>query len=274
MKKNFVLVAVIFGLTILCNPQLSQAENIELYGLEPTIGVELPNLGYTTLRSTTPDEKCKDYSYEVGVAYPFGTGSAELDKILADNAALKLKDITKQDFDTCPKADDRERLTSVKRITFMATSPSKNYLSLLFTNFSFNPLDAHPSTTTEALVYDLRTAKTLELSDIFEDAPKIMPGLWTTVISAWCEKGHNTIPYYYEIEEPANTCGAEIPPLPDKFENEVIPFSSLGKVSLTPDGLTINLDPYEAWSYADGSAQIDISKQELINMGAHKEIWD
>jgi hypothetical protein len=61
--------------------------------------------------------------------------------------------------------------------------------------------------------------------------------------------------------------------LPESFKGKVVPFSALGKAYLTPDGLTIHLDPYDGWFYADGPKDLIIKKRILLGLGAHREIW-
>jgi hypothetical protein len=264
-----------------------KAQYDDLYGLSPEIGVGLDKLGYTTLRGKTPDRKCQGFQNQVGLTYPVGVGSPDLDKSLADAAQADFEGYLKEQLEQCPEILDTNASPTVQhRKTFRATLAGKRYLSLLFTYFKNIPYAAHPETTISAIIYDLTTQKPVEFADIFADPQKSLPGLWDLVAKGWCAQGHGSLPSYYGPEETNIACGSETPPLPEKFQadpttlsalDEVTltpTLSALGEVTLTPEGLTIEINAYEAWSYAAGIGRLDITKNALINLGAKKEIWE
>ncbi|MDR1110491.1 MAG: hypothetical protein LBP92_07325 [Deltaproteobacteria bacterium] len=274
MRIKVILFLTIMGLALANCPE-TRAEMAELYGLAPNIGAELPNLGFSTLRGTFPDPKCPALKNEVGVTFPVGIDSPGLDKRLAEQAKAKFDELSSLEAGSCPGPGETppNPVTDVK-VTFTATSPSRNYLSLLDTVFESSPMAAHPSTTTSATTYNLQTGQPLKLSDLFADPAKSMPKLWAQMAAGFCEDyGHETLPYFYGLPEDQGCASKDIP-LPDALKGADIPFSALGSAVLTTDGLQIILDAGDAWSYADGPAELVIPKDDLVKMGAKMETWN
>ncbi|MDR3134956.1 MAG: hypothetical protein LBU69_02545 [Deltaproteobacteria bacterium] len=275
MKKLFFSLVMCSLLVVLLGAPTSQAQYEDLYGLAPEIGLELPNLGYVTLRGNVPDAKCQGFFNRVGITYPTGTGYPDLDATLAKAAGNDdFQALANSDVDRCPSSDETvdTNFTSHRK-TFRGTSPGKKYLSFLYTTFKESYYAAHPSTTTDSVTYDLTTLKAIELSDLFDDPKKAIEGLWPYVAKGWCDKGQGTLPNYYGLAEADNACGAKTPPVPETIKSDTVPFSALGKVILTTEGLTVHLDAYDAWDYATGPADLDIPKDFLASIGAKKDIW-
>jgi hypothetical protein len=253
----------------------AKAQYEDLYGLNPEIGSGLSNIGFTTLRGLVPDGKCQGFFNQVGVTYPFGTGSAALDKILANGAKADFDGYMKSQMESCPESvDTTDTPTAQRRKTFRVTAAGKKYLSVLFTAFEDIPFAAHPDSSYTSAVYDLGTGKTIELADIFDDPKKAMPELWAYVAKGWCDQGHGSLPSYYEVADADNTCGPKVPPLPEKFKADPVTFSALGAVTLTQKGLVINIAALDAWSRADGAGTLEVPVDFLVGLGAKKDTWE
>jgi hypothetical protein len=266
---------IIAALLRLAAAPAASAADADLYGLLPSIGDELPNLSFVALRGASPVPTCPKFLNDVAVTYPFGSGSSELDKILAQDAVRRFADFSKvDDFNgDCPDYETMANRQNEFRLTFSAAAPGPGHLTVLRTVYKFYMGAAHPNLNTESEIFDLKTARPIGISEIFGDPRKAVAGLWPVVAMGWCQKGHDILPNIYEIKEPYNACGQSAPPLPEKLAVPEPPLSALGTVSLTPDGMTVLLDAYEAWSYADGPSSIHVPKELLIGLGASRDIW-
>ncbi|MDR1079565.1 MAG: DUF4163 domain-containing protein [Deltaproteobacteria bacterium] len=110
----------------------------------------------------------------------------------------------------------------------------------------------------------------LTAANLFTDPAKSLPLLWERIYRSTCSGDHETAPSYYG--SPACSKDA-VPALPEPLA----PGSTLdvmGHATLTSLGLTINLDPYDAWSWAEGPVRLDIPKADLVTMGADPALWN
>jgi hypothetical protein len=270
LKLKMILIAI-FCLTLPEFTSSAVAQYADL-GLEPAIGIELPNLGYSTIRGERPINGCPNTVNQINITFPFNTGSADLDKLLYNDAISQFNKLALNDY--CNPSDIQPIYYNDFRYNFVAKAPSKRYLSLLFSYFEYYAGTAHPSSTTKAIVYDLDTGKAVELSDIFQLPDQAIPKLWEIVVSSWCRLDKGSLPNYYNLSPQDQTCGSGLPPIPSSFRAKPTPFSALGKVLLTREGMTIVIDAYEGWSYADGEQRIDIPKADLISLGAYRIFWE
>ncbi|MDR1079567.1 MAG: hypothetical protein LBQ79_01030 [Deltaproteobacteria bacterium] len=110
----------------------------------------------------------------------------------------------------------------------------------------------------------------LTAEDLFADPAKSLPLLWERIYRSTCTGDHETGPSYYGS---LPCSGDSVPGLPDNFASESM-LEMIGNVSLTSLGLTINLNPTEAWSEDSGPFRLDIPKDDLVAMGADPELWD
>jgi hypothetical protein len=274
MKKP--LPPVLLAAWLLLAPAaLAQAEMADLSDIVPTIGEELPNLGFVALRGTFPDPQCPALSNSVGLAYPIGIGSKELEKALGGMARASFGRLAGAANGICPEPGEPfpSQRTAETKISFMARAPGRNYLSLLTVTYELGIGAAHGGMSSDSVTYDLRSGEPIELWDLFADPALAVPALWAFMAKGWCEQSpQGNLPSVYGL--PDYQCQAGSPPLPEALKAAKTPFSALGKVLLAPEGLTIELDPYDAWSYADGPAWLDIPKDVLLGLGADKTIWD
>ncbi|MDR1314431.1 MAG: hypothetical protein LBQ12_12260 [Deltaproteobacteria bacterium] len=107
----------------------------------------------------------------------------------------------------------------------------------------------------------------IAVSDLFMNQARSLPLFWERIARDSCV-GHDTVPYLYG----GGQCGTSLP-LPDPLKPGGETLDSLGGAVLTPLGLTINLDPYMAWSFGEGPFTLDIPKNDLIAMGASPGLW-
>ncbi|MDR2302000.1 MAG: hypothetical protein LBF38_08185 [Deltaproteobacteria bacterium] len=275
MKVCFLSIFAAFCLLVSLNALPASAQFEDLYGLNPQIESGLNKMGFTTLRGYVPDGKCQGFFNQVGVTYPFGTGSAALDKILADAAKADFDKYLNTPMESCPEnVDATDTPVAQHRKTFTATTAGKKYLSFFFSVFEEIPFAAHPSSASSAVVYDLQSAKPIELGALFDDPKKAMPELWAYVAKGWCSQDKDTLPSYYNLGDDDSACGSKTPPLPSTFNADPVPFTALGAVTLTPKGLTIQIDALDAWAYSDGPGTFEVPKDYLVSIGAKKEVWE
>ncbi|MDR1308998.1 MAG: hypothetical protein LBL95_03730 [Deltaproteobacteria bacterium] len=252
MKTTSLLVLTLALLLPLAQTRPALAEMDGLYGLTPTIGPELPNLGFVTLRGTFPDPQCPALSNSVGLAYPIGIGARELERALGAEARASFSELAGNENGFCPEPGEEfpSSRTSETRVSFTARAPGRNHLSILTTTYAFGIGAAHGGSFSEAI-----------------------PRLWDYMAKGWCVVSpHGTLPSFYELPDSKRLSGN--PPLPRALRAARVPFSALGKVILTPEGMTVSLDPYEGWSFADGPSSLDIPRNVLLRLGADRGLWD
>ncbi|MDR1050269.1 MAG: hypothetical protein LBP95_04155 [Deltaproteobacteria bacterium] len=273
MSKTLPIFLLAAVLCLGCGAALAQDRNA---GPSPVISDNLPDLGYVVLRGRTPDPKCPGFSLTHAVAYPFGTGAPALDDALSSEANDKILSLSKfsvqYDDNTCPDPSDLGDASEVLG-TFVASSPSADYVSILRTDFVSTAGAAHPSTDYSARSYKVSEARQLDLRDVFPDLDASLPKLWARLVADWCSTYESgTIPSYYNVED-AHTCSSKNVPPPESFSGANPPLTAVGFALLTPEGLTLNLGEYGGQSRVDGNPDLRLPKDFLIGIGARAEIW-
>ncbi|MDR1037603.1 MAG: DUF4163 domain-containing protein [Deltaproteobacteria bacterium] len=111
----------------------------------------------------------------------------------------------------------------------------------------------------------------ITMERLFRDPAAAVPKLWEAVFKGFCREhaSESTAAPGFFGEQP---CSGTVPPVPEVLR----PTGSLdaaGHMILTSMGLSVHLGPYEAYAYAMGPQFLDISKQDLLTMGADPSIW-
>jgi hypothetical protein len=110
----------------------------------------------------------------------------------------------------------------------------------------------------------------LTVGRLFPDPARSLPLLWERVYRDSCSREvAPTAPLYYG----GAPCGPAVPPTPPQMGSGASSLDVLGHATLTSMGLTISLDPYEAWYWAAGPLFIDVPKDNLLQMGADPGLW-
>jgi hypothetical protein len=110
--------------------------------------------------------------------------------------------------------------------------------------------------------------KELAASDLFGDPSVSIPHFWAKIFREGCSGGKASAPSFYG----SPVCSDAVPPLPYMLTPDAT-LDGMGHALLTPQGLTVSLDPYEAWSWAEGQFVLEISKEDLAGMGADTGFW-
>ncbi|MDR2368912.1 MAG: hypothetical protein LBF58_12555 [Deltaproteobacteria bacterium] len=267
------IAALFLGLSLLGAVAIGQDDYDPFWGLRPTIGAELPNLKTSSSLDKYIDPTCKEFTNEVGVSYPVNTGSAQVDAALASIGEKIYREYYNNDMGGCPDEPFTSNTESYSRTSYRANSPSKNYLSVLFTTNAMGAGAAHGHELSKGYLFDLRTGRSLDLNDIIADTRLAMPGLWNVMTYAWCGLGFGELPDGYDLPYDSKSCENGPPyPMPKKLIRARVSLEDLGGVLFTPKGLTIRLDsPY---SYADGPQEISINKRGLESLGFKSDLWD
>ncbi|MDR2460205.1 MAG: hypothetical protein LBE38_05420 [Deltaproteobacteria bacterium] len=146
------------------------------------------------------------------------------------------------------------------------TKASKDYLSMFFTTITFF---GGNQDTTEYLVMNFKKdGYVMDLSDLFPDKERSLPLYFDLVYSITCKAGFDTTPSYFGSEE----CGGR-PNGQTYLSNNINTIASLGNLSFNPEGATIHLESYNCWTRLDGSFDFQLSKADLIAIGANPAIW-
>jgi hypothetical protein len=110
--------------------------------------------------------------------------------------------------------------------------------------------------------------------------PELFPGnekglsvLWTRMHRGFCSaaraRGHKTGPALFG----SPSCSVDAPPPKGWPPPGALTLDALGHALVTSLGLTVPLDPSEAWGWPGGPSWLDIPKGELVAMGADPAIW-
>ncbi|MDR1041875.1 MAG: hypothetical protein LBR80_17270 [Deltaproteobacteria bacterium] len=103
---------------------------------------------------------------------------------------------------------------------------------------------------------------------LFEDPDAGLSRLWRRVFRDFCARGFSGAPAFYG----APACGIQAPRRPGRARADGN-LDPLGHGLLTSLGLTLPLDPGEAWDWNAGPVWLDIPKEDLVLMGADPAIW-
>ncbi len=238
-----------------------------------------PRLRIKKLERREVSPVCPGNSLTLTFFFPQGFDRPGPDEDLAGRIAEELKreaaEFTKDGF--CPKEDCGSRSCGAwtARKTVAVYQPSPDYVSILFTDYSFTG-GAHPNTTYTALTYDLTTGQPLTLAGLFPDRDRALPRYWEWVYSHWCSRMGYKFPLHFQNLQPCNQ--ADVPDAPDTpAPPDTYVWAStlddLGRLVFTPQGASLVLGPYESGSYASGTVILDLPRDEFIALGASPALW-
>ena len=137
---------------------------------------------------------------------------------------------------------------------FELTRPSEGVVSVTFSVYSYTG-GAHGNLEITCLNYDLRTGRRLDLADLFKDPEKALQ-----LMSAWSQK------------ELARSLGEDTDE--DMIRDGVAPdLRNFANLTLTPQGLRIEFQPYQVAPWAAGPQRVDMPLAELAAAGPEARIW-
>ncbi|MDR1041047.1 MAG: hypothetical protein LBR80_12970 [Deltaproteobacteria bacterium] len=211
---------------------------------------------------------CPEYPFVIEVAYPSGMGVA-VDRALKARADEVMRDLKARGEKALsgPDACGPQAGTGHLKVTSYPYRVSSKVFSVLLLEDSYLG-GAHPDYSFEA-VNLLADGTPVTAARLFADPAKSLPLFWERVYRDSCAEGPGGAPSYYGGQE----CADDVPPLPDRLKADA-PLDELGHAVLTSLGLTVCLSPYDGWAWSDGPAYLDISKDDLVTMGADPGLWD
>jgi hypothetical protein len=214
-------------------------------------------------------QQCPGVPYRLKAAYPTGLDKggpldkavkSQVDKLLAETKA-EAEDFLKEPG-ICDQLKD-----SYYNLSVSAYKVSAKAVSVFYSWEQYSG-GAHPTHGYLSSVLG-PDGQELTASNLFTDPAKSLPLFWERIYRSTCAMGHETAASYYGSPD----CAAgTVPPLPEQL-TPTSTLDGLGHAVITNLGLTISLDPYDGWSWADGDVTLDIPKADLIKMGADPELW-
>jgi hypothetical protein len=251
--------------------------------------LNLPNILSDTYSTKITINNCNISSY-ISVSYPINTGNIEIDKVLKkiffDIYSLTIEDAKKELIDRISVEDGSVICSSIRDISFISTFDIFSSRSGIFSIVISGNVDAgyfHPTQTYKSLNFNVSSLKEISLNDLFPNNAVGLKKLWPIVATRFCgaENSRNTIPFHYtgSIYREGDVCPPggfkEGIPLPDGWTKPDVTFADFGDaVFFTPEGMVIFLGNYGAWGFANGSASVFVSKEELQKIGASAYIWE
>lgn len=185
---------------------------------------------------------------QIRVHYPI-TGNARVDADVADWAH--------QAVDTFQNTYGEEPDLGVPyelETTYSTTRSTPSVLSIVWKTASYTG-GAHGNLEITCLNYDLRTGRRLDLADLFKDPEKALQ-----LMSAWSQK------------ELARSLGEDTDE--DMIRDGVAPdLRNFANLTLTPQGLRIEFQPYQVAPWAAGPQRVDMPLAELAAAGPEVRIW-
>lgn len=223
--------------------QPSDPENI---GPEQTIYPGITNMRIERGGNGTPS---------VSIYYPV-VGNAAIDANLKKFAEDMADSYEKYLAETYEEVEDKPDSYGNWEETgfFTVERPNPDVISIMFNVYSYTG-GAHGGLLIDVQNYDLKSGKRLELKDLFADPDKAIAIL--SQISAL--KLRETLGEDAE-EEMINEGTA---PEPDNFAN----------LSLLPDGVAVEFQPYQVGPWAIGQQHVNVSLEELAPAGPNPSIW-
>jgi uncharacterized protein len=226
------------------------------------------------VKSTTQIESVRcpgDVSFEIKMEYPQNTGSPKVDTIILAYAESWLKESvdlanqTVNDEAMC----EREIGAADANLQYEYHALSSGILSILFTEYGYTG-GAHGYLDFHAFNFNIPEERSLSLEDLFPNPKDSLPAYWAYLYSTICSGGKTSMPSAFGQVD----CQPGRPPkAPVEFIGQANSLESLGGLVITPKGATINLEPYSAWSWAEGSLNLDIPKKDLLKIGASPALW-
>ena len=136
---------------------------------------------------------------------------------------------------------------------FELSRPSEDVVSVTFSVYSYTG-GAHGNLEITCLNYDLRTGRRLDLADLFKDPEKALQ-----LMSAWSQK------------ELARSLGEDTDE--DMIRDGVAPdLRNFANLTLTPQGLRIEFQPYQVAPWAAGPQRVDLWRN-WPPAGPEARIW-
>jgi hypothetical protein len=158
-----------------------------------------------------------------------------------------------------------------------ASQPSQGVLSILYTVVRDYFLVNNPTFDYWSASYLVAEARLLALHDLFPARDASLPAFWNLAARKFCEAAgppNRSLPVFYgykgECPEPNSD---EALPLPEALASPEPGLPDLGFPLLTPEGLTLHLNPYQSWGLAMGPVSVPITLDELKAMGANMALW-
>lgn len=185
---------------------------------------------------------------QIRVHYPI-TGNARVDADVADWAH--------QAVDTFQNTYGEEPDLGVPyelETTYSTTRSTPSVLSIVWKTASYTG-GAHGNLEITCLNYDLRTGRRLDLADLFKYPEKALQ-----LMSSWSQK------------ELARSLGEDTDE--DMIRDGVAPdLRNFANLTLTPQGLRIEFQPYQVAPWAAGPQRVDMPLAELAAAGPEARIW-
>ncbi|MDR2351908.1 MAG: DUF4163 domain-containing protein [Deltaproteobacteria bacterium] len=241
------------------------------------ISPEKITLSFTAEHAICP----KKIELKTSMSYPQWTGNPKVDETIATKAATWIEDAKKQAIETlsdvniCPDHSPDAPIPLDATVDYEYFNSSPNFVSLLFTDSGFTG-GAHGYLNYHSLNFNLETGEEVKLSDLFPDTVNSLTLFFEYIYVNTCLGENNTsasIPNLYG-DVPCDTTSKKVPPPPQEFLNNTKTLVDLGNLVLTKEGALINIDPYDAWSWAQGPFKLSITKNNLITMGAPASFWE
>jgi hypothetical protein len=215
--------------------------------------------------------RCPRNSYAFEAVYPQGLGW-QADRAVRDLVSVLL-------------ADARETGGDMARSAELCRRPGPTVI--LFRGFPFRSSASPGALTSVLLVKEsytgggagtfryhamnlLPNGRELSLADFFPDPASSLPALWRLVHGGFCSDGADAAPRFYGTPPCAG-------PAPSPPEGWLPPsgatLDSLGHALVTSMGITLALDPDEAWGADGGPAWLDVPRDDLTATGADPQVW-
>jgi hypothetical protein len=241
-------------------------------------GPGLDGLRAVTVSQTLVMPICQAPVLIMNLSVPAGTGDELLDRLLETQLYIEARNLWNPLLRGYNSPDDCQELrhgpNEIAR-TFEAHSPSPGLLSIIYDENASYAGAAHPSQSFRSATYVLGTAVELTSFRLMSQYPVDLKPLWARLARAWCSYNEQrTIPAFYGLRGNRNWCAKpEAAPLPPALSGPDFILDNLGHAYLTVNGMTIQLGPYDAWSYALGPAALSVDKRTLIRLGFKPSLW-
>lgn len=234
------------------------------------VSADLSGVAIKTLKRTEAAPDCQSNFLSLSFQYPQGLGAAvdaQIESAVKRNLDDEIAEIKNGGFcdqKICGAASCGE-WSSDK--TFAVHSSAPGYYSVLFTSFSYTG-GAHPNTEYQAMNFR-PDGQPLTLTDLFPKPEQSVPLYWAYVYDKWCSEHSYRFPLHFDGMQDCDPTSAATPTSPPTVES----LDDLGRLVFSSFGATLVLGPYESGTYVTGTVMLDIPKEELIKIGASKEIW-
>lgn len=207
-------------------------------------------LDHQLIRSNRPDKP------EINISYP-SVGSREIDADIRQ-WATGIADVFEETLSAtayAPGAHQSQVSPYELWGSYSLTRPSPAALSITFEIWTYTG-GAHGNLDIITLNYSLLTGQRLGLVDIFEDSEAAL-----ALMSAWSHK--QLAPRLGGVRQ-EQTLRDGLMPVPENFAS----------LTLTPEGVRINFQPYQVAPWAAGAQSVDMPLEELLPAKPLLRLWD